>query len=117
MCRPSRETLGKPAAASGRSVYPAGAGASRNATKVAQVAYQSPPQFQGVASRAGSSVGLASEGRTMRRGPPVGAAVLEAEAALRANVDATPSATKTASRREPTRRWYAENGSSRRAAS
>src|SRR5215831_13749267 len=66
--RPSDETSGGPVAASGRTVDPSGAGASRNAIKVAQVAYHSGPQpSTGSELRAGSTVTIVSAGTTTRR--------------------------------------------------
>src|SRR5262245_39231443 len=74
--RPSGETFGGSVAASGRTVDPPGARASRNAIKVAQVAYQSGPQpSTGSALRAGSTVTIVSAGRTTRRVRALDAAV------------------------------------------
>src|SRR5262245_50722830 len=105
--RRSEESAGTPAAASGRNLYPAGAGASRNAIKVAQVASQSGPhpRVGCIPFRAGSTVGGGPEGRRMRSVPPLGAALVKSGvAAPTANAVATPSATSAAGRRQPTRR-------------
>src|SRR5262249_31193412 len=107
--RPSGETVGGPAAASGRVVNPAGAPASRNTVRVAQVAYQ--VAFARGRARAGSSDGR-SVGAATRSVPPTGALRLAARSAPMPTTTKIPRATAaTAERHEPKQRVMIGRGS------